>query len=91
VSKKRGARKKRRKSNPALPPGWAKPRKALMASLAEQGFTEADWRRIQKARVLVHDVNDAVASRGGTILYCVIQVAAHDKAERPADLPLDDY
>lgn len=78
MSKKHGARKKRRGRHPALPDGWAKPRKALMALLAEQGVTEADWRRIQKARVIVHSVNDALAARGSGVMYVVMQAVARE-------------
>ena len=91
MSKKHGASKKRRKRNPPLPAGWAKPRKAVLALLAEQGVTEADWRRIQKARVLIYEVNDAVAARGGQVHYCVLQTVAREKPEWPAGLPADDY
>lgn len=74
LSKKHGHRKKKRKRHPALPEGWAKPRPALMALLADQGVTEADWRRIQKARVIVHSVNDALSARGSGVMYAVMQV-----------------
>lgn len=73
MSRKKGQRKKRRAKHPALPAGWAKPRKALMALLADQGVTEADWKRIQKARVIVNDVNDLLATRGSRVMYVVMQ------------------
>lgn len=73
MSRKKGQRRQRRRKHPPLPPGWAKPRKALMALLAEQGVTEADWRRIQKARVIVNDVNDRLAARGSAVMYVVMQ------------------
>jgi hypothetical protein len=75
VSRKHGHRHKRRTRNPDLPAGWAKPRKALMALLAAQGVTEADWRRIQKARALVNRVNDELAARGSGVVYVVMQAA----------------
>lgn len=73
MSRKHGRGKKRRKANPPLPPGWAKPRPALMALLAEQGVTVPDWKRIQKARVIVNNVNDALAARGSRVMYVVMQ------------------
>lgn len=73
MSRKHGHRKKRRSKHPGLPPGWGKPRKALMALLEAQGVTEADWRRIQKARVLVNRVNDELAARGCGVMYVVMQ------------------
>jgi hypothetical protein len=91
VSKKHGHGKKRRKKHPALPPGWPKPRPALMAILAEQGVTEADWKRIQKARVIVNEVSDGIAARGGNVAYVVMQVVADPKPEIPPLLPADEY
>lgn len=51
-----------------------------MALLAEQGVTEADWKRIQKARVLVNSVNDTLAARGSPVMYVVMQAVP-----RPCD------
>ena len=47
-----------------------------MALLAEQGVTEADWRRIQKARAIVYSVNDTLAARGSGVMYVVMQAVA---------------
>lgn len=85
MSRKHGHARKRRAKHPDLPAGWAKPRKALMAALAAQGVTEADWRRIQKARAIVSAVNDALAARGSGVLYVVMQAAA-----RPGPGDLED-
>lgn len=85
MSRRKGQRKKRRKANPPLPPGWARPRPALMALLAEQGVTEADWRRIQKARVIVNDVNDRLAARGSGVMYVVMQAVTQACGEDAED------
>lgn len=73
MSRRHGQAKKRRRNHPPLPPGWAKPRPALMALLAEQGVTEAEWKRVQKARAQVNQVNDTLAARGSRVMYVVMQ------------------
>lgn len=83
MSKKHGARKKRR--NRKVPVKG--PKKALLEQLAAQGVTEVDWRRIQRARLVVHEVNDAIAARGGSLLFCIVPVAPQDKTERPPPAP----
>ncbi len=44
-----------------------------MAFLAGQGVTEADWRRVQKARALIARVNGDLAARGSPVKYLVMQ------------------
>jgi hypothetical protein len=53
---------------------------SLMTSLAGLGIAAADYEKIRQARELVGEANEAIAARGGTVVYALTM----HRAEAPS-------